>query len=124
MRNFVLSGAELQGEARERFAKIQERQAELSQKFSENSLDATDAWSYYASAGELQGVPEDVVQAARAAAQAEGKDGYKLTLKMPSYLPVMQFAHSSALRETLYRAYVTRASDQARQSSASTTTRS
>ena len=61
---------------------------------------------------ELDGVPQDVVQAARAAAEAEGKDGYKLTLKMPSYLPVMQFAHSSALRERLYRAYVTRASDQ------------
>jgi len=52
------------------------------------------------------------VQAARAAAQAEGKDGFKLTLKMPCYLPVMQFAHSSALRQRLYRAYVTRASDQ------------
>ncbi len=112
MRNFVLSGAELQGAAKERFARIQERQAELSQKFSENALDATDAWSYYASAGELQGVPDDVVQAAQAAAQADGKEGFKLTLKMPSYLPVMQFAHSSALREKLYRAYVTRASDQ------------
>ncbi len=112
MRNFVLSGAELQGDAKERFAKIQERQAELSQKFSENALDATDAWSYYASAGELQGVPDDVVQAAQAAAQADGKEGFKLTLKMPCYLPVMQFAHSSALREKLYRAYVTRASDQ------------
>src|SRR3954470_21389358 len=51
------------------------------------------------------------MQAGRAVAQAEGKDGYKLTLKMPSYLPVMQFAHSSPLREKLYRAYVTRASD-------------
>ncbi len=112
MRNFVLSGAELQGEAKDRFAKIQERQAELSQKFSENALDATDAWAYYASAGELQGVPDDVVQAAQSAAQADGKEGFKLTLKMPCYLPVMQFAHSSALRERLYRAYVTRASDQ------------
>ncbi len=112
IRNFVLGGAELQGGARERFAAIQERQAELSQKFSENALDATDAFSYYASADELGGVPEDVVQAARAAAQVEDKDGYKLTLKMPSYLPVMQFAHDRALRERMYRAYVTRASDQ------------
>ena len=62
---------------------------------------------------ELDGVPDDVQQTALAAADAEGKDGYKLTLKMPCYLPVMQFAKSSALRETLYRAYVTRASDQA-----------
>ena len=113
MRNFVLSGAELEGAARERFAKIQERQAELSQKFSENSLDATDAFSYYAEEAELAGVPGDVVQTAREQAAAEGKPGYKLTLKMPSYLPVMQFAQSGKLRETIYRAYSTRASDQA-----------
>ena len=113
LRNFVLGGAELVGADRERFAAIQERQAELGQKFSENALDATDAFAYYAQASELDGVPDDVQQAALTAAQAEGKEGYKLTLKMPCYLPVMQFARSSALREKLYRAYVTRASDQA-----------
>jgi oligopeptidase A len=113
LRNFVLSGAELTGTAKERFAQIQERQAELSQKFSENALDATEAFAYYASAEELLGLPPDVIASARAQAQAEGKDGHKLTLKMPSYLPVMQFAHSSALRERLYKAYCTRASEQA-----------
>ncbi|KQP19969.1 M3 family metallopeptidase [Pseudorhodoferax sp. Leaf265] len=113
VRNFVLSGAELTGAAKERFAAIQERQAELSQKFSENALDATDAYAYYATAEELDGVPEDVRQAARAAAEAEGQAGFKLTLKLPCYLPVMQFAKSGALRERLYRAYATRASDQA-----------
>ena len=113
VRNFVLGGAELQGAERERFAAIQEKQAELGQKFSENTLDATDAFAYYASEAELDGVPPDVVQAAHAAAQAEGKAGYKLTLKMPCYLPVMQFATSSALRAVLYRAYVTRASTEA-----------
>ena len=113
VRNFVLGGAELQGAERERFAAIQEKQAELGQKFSENTLDATDAFAYYAAEAELDGVPPDVVQAARTAAQAEGKEGYKLTLKMPCYLPVMQFAKSSALRATLYRAYVTRASTEA-----------
>lgn len=113
VRNFVLSGAELVGAAKERFAQIQERQAELSQKFSENALDATDAFAYYATEAEVDGIPADVLQAARDAAQAEGKEGYKLTLKMPCYLPVMQFAHQSALREKIYRAYVTRASDQA-----------
>ncbi|RZJ59811.1 MAG: M3 family peptidase, partial [Acidovorax sp.] len=113
VRNFVLSGAELIGAAKERFAQIQERQAELSQKFSENALDATDAYAYYATADELEGIPSDVQQAALAAAQADGKDGYKLTLKMPCYLPVMQFATRSDLREKLYRAYVTRSSDQA-----------
>jgi oligopeptidase A len=113
IRNFVLGGAELTGAARARFAEIQERQANLSQKFSENALDATDAFSYYATLEELAGVPQDVQHAALEAAKAEGKDGYKLTLKMPSYLPVMQFAHSSNLRAMLYRAYVTRCSDQA-----------
>ena len=113
IRNFVLGGAELTGSARERFAQIQERLAELSQKFSENALDATDAFSYYANASEVEGVPADVLDTARAAARSEGKEGYKLTLKMPCYLPVMQFAQSSALRQILYRAYVTRASTQA-----------
>ncbi|KGG81707.1 M3 family metallopeptidase [Comamonas thiooxydans] len=113
MRGFVLSGAELQGAAKERFAQIQARSAELAQKFSENALDATDAFAYYARIDELDGVPADVIAAAKAAAEADGKEGYKLTLKMPSYLPVMQFAKSSALREKIYQAYVTRASDQA-----------
>ena len=113
MRNFVLGGADLVGAQRERFAEIQEKQAALSQKFSENTLDATDSFSYYATLDEMAGVPDDVQQATRAAAQAEGKEGYKLSLKLPCYLPVMQFADSSALRETLYRAYVTRGSDQA-----------
>ena len=113
LRNFVLGGAELTGAARERFAQIQERQAELAQKFSENALDATDAFEYIASEAELDGVPDDVKQTALAAAAAQDKAGYKLTLKMPCYLPVMQFARSSALRHVLYRAYVTRASDQA-----------
>jgi oligopeptidase A len=113
VRNFVLGGADLQGQARERFAQIQESAAELSQKFSENTLDATDAYSYYAKLEEMAGVPEDVTLAARTAAVMDGKEGYKLTLKMPCYLPVMQFASSGALRATLYRAYVTRASMEA-----------
>jgi oligopeptidase A len=113
LRNFVLGGADLQGAQRERFAAIAERQAALSQKFSENALDATEAFAYYANESELDGVPDDVKQAARAAAEKDQKDGFKLTLKLPCYLPVMQFANSSPLRQTLYRAYVTRASDQA-----------
>jgi oligopeptidase A len=113
MRGFQLGGADLVGEAKTRFAAIQERQAELAQKFSENALDSTDAFSLVVTAEELAGVPEDVLQATAAAAQVDGQTGHKLTLKMPCYLPVMQFAHSSALRERLYRAYATRASDQA-----------
>ena len=111
LRDFVLSGAELQGAAKQRFAAIQERLAELSQRFSENVLDATDGFTHYASEADLAGVPEDVVQAARAAAHAEGREGHKITLHYPSYFPVMQYAHNRTLRETLYRAYTTRASE-------------
>jgi len=112
LRNFVLSGAELTGADKERFAAIQERQAEISQLFSEHVLDATDAWSLLINVEETAGIPSDVLQAAHAGAVADGHTGYKLTLKMPCYLPVMQYAHSSSLREKLYRAYATRASDQ------------
>ncbi len=111
MRDFVLSGAELQGEAKARFQTLQELQADLGQKFSEHVLDATDGYAYLASAEELDGVPDDVKQAARAAAQAEGKDGHKLTLHFPSYFPVLQYATNRDLRERLYTAHATRASE-------------
>ena len=79
-----------------------------------SGLDATEAFVYYAKIEELNGVPEDVLITAKAAADKDGKAGlYKLTLKMPCYLPVMQFATSSALREVLYKANSTKASDQA-----------
>ncbi|MFN6408029.1 MAG: M3 family metallopeptidase [Limnohabitans sp.] len=113
LRGFVLGGAELQGKAKERYAAIQERLAEITQKFSENTLDATDKFALYVREDQLKGVPADVVQATRDAAQKEGQEGHRLSLKMPVYLPVMQFADSGALREQLYKAYVTRASDQA-----------
>jgi oligopeptidase A len=109
LRDFVLSGAELQGEAKARFAAIQEQMADLGQKFSEHVLDATDSFTHYATTDELAGVPDDVKAATRAAAEAEGKDGHKLTLHMPVYLPVMQYADNRLLREQLYTAYVTRA---------------
>jgi oligopeptidase A len=119
MRGFKLGGADLVGAAKERFAAIQERQAEIGQKFSENALDSTEAYSYYATLDELAGVPADVVHTAREGAKTElTKDGqsddaklHKLTLKMPCYLPIMQFASSSALREKLYKANTTRASE-------------
>ena len=111
VRNFVLSGAEITGAAKERFAEIQERMADISQKFSENVLDATDQWSLLVTAKELAGVPADILEMTKANAEKVGLQGHQLSLKMPCYLPIMQFAHSSALREKLYRAYVTRASD-------------
>jgi oligopeptidase A len=111
IRDFVLSGAELRGEDKDRFATIQARLAELGQAFSEHVLDATDRWSLVVTAAELDGVPEDVKAATAAAAQADGQEGHKLSLHMPVYLPLMQYAHDRPLRERLYRAYVTRASD-------------
>jgi oligopeptidase A len=111
LRNFVLSGAELSGLAKERFAAIQERQAEISQLFSEHVLDATDAWSMTITDDDAAGIPSDVLDTARALALAEGQTGYKLTLKMPCYMPVMQYALNSAVREKMYRAYATRASE-------------
>jgi len=113
MRGFLLGGAELEGEAKARFAAIQERQAELGQKFSENALDATDAFVLFVPRQDLDGVPDDVLQATAAAARADNKDGHKLTLKMPCYLPVMQFARNADIRRQMYRAHVTRASNQA-----------
>ncbi len=113
MRGFVLGGCNLVGEAKARFVSLQEQMAALSQKFSENTLDATDAFSYYAREDEIDGIPVDVLATAHKAARADQATGYKLTLKAPCYLPVMQFARNSALRERLYRANVTRASDQA-----------
>ncbi|MEY2995161.1 MAG: hypothetical protein RL357_2096 [Pseudomonadota bacterium] len=113
LRNFVLGGARLEGEAKVRFAQIQERQAELAQLFSEHALDATDAFKLHVERDRLAGLPEDMLQSTAEEAAAAGQTGHLLTLKMPCYLPVMQFAEDRALRETLYRAYVTRASEQA-----------
>ncbi|HRI18101.1 MAG TPA: M3 family metallopeptidase [Burkholderiaceae bacterium] len=111
LRDFVLGGAELQGAARERHAEVNARLAELSQRFSQNVMDATDRHACHAGADELAGIPPDVVEAAHAAARAAGRDDWLFTLHMPSYQPVMQYAHSRSLRERLYRAYITRASE-------------
>jgi oligopeptidase A len=111
LRDFVLSGAELEGAAKVRFGELQEAQAEVGQAYSEHVLDATDRFAYFATEVELDGVPEDARAAARAAAAADGKDGFKITLHFPSYFPVLQYGRNRALRETLYRAYVTRASE-------------
>jgi len=113
LRDFRLSGVELQGADRERYAAISDREAQASQKFSENVLDSIDAWSLLVEdESRLVGIPADVRAAARAAAEEDGKQGWKLTLKMPCYLPVMQYAQDRSLREALYRGYGTVASEQ------------
>ena len=111
LRDFVLGGAELKGADRERYAAIQDRCSMLSQQYGQHVLDATEAFAWYVGEDGLQGVPADVCQAARAAAQAEGREGCKLTLRLPCYLPVLSYADDRALRERLYRAYNTRASE-------------
>src|SRR5690606_29308218 len=112
IRDFRLSGAELNDEQKKRFAEISARLAQLSTKFSENVLDATNAYALYIEdEAELTGIPTDVLHTAREEAQRDGKAGWKFTLRMPSYLPVMQYADNRALREKLYHAYVTRASE-------------
>ena len=111
VRDGALGGAELEGAARLRHAEIEARLAELSHRFSQHVLDATDGFAYYASEAELAGIPADVRSAGRAAAAAEARDGCKLTLHMPCYFPVMQYAEDRALRERLHRAYTTRASE-------------
>jgi oligopeptidase A len=111
IRDFRLGGAELAPEKKKRYAEIQEELARLSAKFSENLLDATNAFSVYATKEQISGIPQDVLQAAREAAQKDGKEGWKFTLHMPSYLPVMQYADDRALREKMYYASSTRASE-------------
>ncbi len=112
LRDFRLGGAELAEDKKARFLEIQERLAELSSRFSDNLLDATNDYTLLIEAREaLAGLPEDVLQAAQEAAAAAGKNGWLFTLKAPSYLPVMQFADNRELREKLYRVYATRASE-------------
>jgi oligopeptidase A len=111
LRDFRLGGAELVTPARERYAEIQDRQAGLAQKFSENVLDATKAFTLdVTDEARLAGLPEDAKAAARQEAERAGVPGWRFTLQFPSYFPVMQYAEDRSLRETLYRAYVTRAS--------------
>jgi len=112
LRDFRRGGVDLPEQQKTRFKSIQERLSELESKFNDNLLDATNAFAHYVTADkELAGIPQDVLQTAREAAQAEGKPGWKFTLHAPSYLPVLQYADNRALRELMYRAYVTRASE-------------
>lgn len=112
LRDFRLGGAELAAAEKARFKEIQEELSRLASRFEENVLDATNDYALYVhDAHTLKGIPEDVRQAAAEAAKADGKTGWKFTLHFPSYLPVLQYADNRELRETLYRAYATRASE-------------
>jgi oligopeptidase A len=112
LRDFRLGGAELPEKQKERFAEIQEQQAALSTRFSENVLDATNDFKLLVeNEAELAGLPDDVKAAARAAAERDGKTGWQFSLHFPSYFPVLQFADNRELREKIYRANATKASE-------------
>lgn len=112
LRDFVLSGAELPPEQQAELAQLQTEGAQLGAKFAQNIQDATDAFGiYFDDAAPLAGIPEDSIAMFAAAAQSEGKTGYKIGLQIPHYLAVIQYADNRELRERIYRAYVTRASE-------------
>ena len=111
LRDFRLSGAELGAEDKARFAAIQQELAALGAKFSENLLDATNAFSIVVDEARTAGIPADVLTAAREAAEKDAQKGFKFTLRAPSYIPVLQYADDRKLRETLYRESVTRAAE-------------
>ncbi|MDH5534681.1 MAG: M3 family metallopeptidase [Betaproteobacteria bacterium] len=112
LRDFRLGGAELPQEKKTRFTAIRDELSKLSSRFSDNLLDATNDFTHFLTdERDLAGIPDDVRQAAREAAQGDTKTGWKFTLHAPSYLPVMQYADDRGLRELMYRAYVTRASE-------------
>jgi oligopeptidase A len=111
IRDFRLSGAELPPEKKRRYAEIQEEAAKLATKFAENALDSTNAFAVFVEErAVLAGIPDDVLEAARAAAEKDARSGWKFLLHIPSYLPVMQYAENRTLREIMYRGSVTRAS--------------
>lgn len=112
LRDFRLGGAELDDAGKARYSAIREELSALSATFSQNVLDATDAWSLHVeNRAELAGLPDDVIAAARAAAEKDGLPGWKLTLQMPCYIPVQTYAEHRPLREALYRANAVRASE-------------
>ncbi|MBA2660385.1 MAG: M3 family metallopeptidase [Nitrosospira sp.] len=112
LRDFRLGGAELPPQDKERFLQIQEELSALSSRFNDNLLDSTNDFMLHVErADELSGIPADVLEVAREAAEKDGIPGWKFTLHAPSYSPVMQYADNRTLRERMYRAYVTRASE-------------
>ena len=112
LRDFRLGGAELPDADKARHGEIREELSALSAKFSQNVLDATDAFALHVDdEARLAGIPADVVAACRAAAEKDGKPGWKLGLQMPVYLPVQAYADDRDLRATLYRANAVRASE-------------
>ena len=113
LRDFELSGISLPAEQQKRYGEIVTRLSELNSQFSNNVLDATMGWEKIVTdENQLKGLPESALQAAKQSAQNKGVEGYRFTLEIPSYLPVMTYCENRQLREEMYRAFVTRASEQ------------
>ena len=116
LRDFRLGGAELSDDEKPRFAQIQDEQAELGKAFSDHVLDATDSFVHLiTNEADLIGLPEDAKAAAADTAQQKSLQGWAFTLHFPSYYPIMQYSENRALRQLMYEAYVTRASELAPQ---------
>lgn len=112
LREFRLSGIELDDDKQQEYKKIKQELSLLQTKFEENLLDATHAWSkYITDRNNLSGIPESTLALAAQKADSEKKEGWIFTLDFPSYMPVMQYADDPALREAMYIAYITRASE-------------
>ncbi len=113
LRNFRLAGVDLPQDKKERFRDLQRMLTELTSRYSDNVLDATNAWSCTVlDVAELRGVPESSLERFRSEAVARDEEGYRIGLDFPSYYAIQAHAENRALREKLYQAYVTRASDQ------------
>ncbi len=110
--DFKLAGAFLPEDKKAELKTVKETLAQESQKFSENLLDATNAYGLLVDdEKELAGIPTDDIAAFKETAQAANQEGYRITLQIPHYLAVLQYAQNRKLRETLYHAYVIRASE-------------
>jgi oligopeptidase A len=113
IRDFTLSGVGLKDVKKKRYAKIQSRLSDLSSTFGNNVMDATMAWTKQVTdVTELAGLPDSARAAAAQAARKKDLKGWLFTLDIPSYLPIMLYADSAELREEMYRAYSSKASDQ------------
>ncbi|TDB04578.1 oligopeptidase A [Halomonas marinisediminis] len=113
LRDFRLAGVDLPAEKKRRYGEIKARLSELSNTFSNQLLDATQAWHLkLADESRLAGLPESALATLRANAEAKGETGYRITLDFPSFFPVVTYADDRELRREVYTAFVTRASDQ------------
>lgn len=113
LRDFRLSGIDLPAEEQQRYGAIQMKLSELGSRFSNQLLDATQAWSkHITDEAALDGLPDSAKAQMAQAAAAKELDGWLISLEFPSYYAVMTYANDRALREELYAAYCTRASDQ------------